>query len=261
MTDVNAWRTTVLKISAALAAWAVLVLSSVGAGLAADDAAKLIGRWDGSLVVDGRPMAINLAVRNVQLGEDSADFHYGVPRSCRLFAEYSGEHDGAHFFSFKTANGGFCDRLVSGFMTLRLDGDTRLAFEVSSKDLQTKESGTLAKRAGRTAEAVIGSWKGSVVADGRPVAVTLDVPDLEIGADRTSLHYGVPRNCRLSAEYAGAADGNHVFAFKESNGGFCDRLINGALTLKPGDDGALAFEVASADGRLKETATLAKAAR
>ena len=105
----------------------------------------LLGKWSGSIVVDGRPIAINLAVQSMKLGEDGAQFHYGVPRSCNLVAEYSGEIENAQFFSFKSANGGFCDRLIDGLMTLRLNDQETLSFDVRSQKKTVEEKGTLKK--------------------------------------------------------------------------------------------------------------------
>ncbi len=113
---------------------------------AAEDHAleQLAGDWKGSEMIGGRPVAVSLKLSGMEAAAGN-EFHYGVPRSCGLQAEYSGENEGKQIFSFSISSGGSCDKLIAGSLTVRLNSDGTLTYEATSNDRQTSWSGTLRK--------------------------------------------------------------------------------------------------------------------
>ncbi len=54
---------------------------------------------------------------------------------------------------------------------------------------------------------------------------------LTVDSGKYSLHYGVPRSCRLEGEEVSADDDKIILRFKESSGGICDDLYQGTMTI------------------------------
>jgi hypothetical protein len=100
-----------------------------------------------------------------------------------------------------------------------------------------------------------GKWRGFITeSDQRRIRVDLTVkPTMEC-----TLHYGATRRCQLEAESAGSEGNLHHFRFKESNGGFCDKLFNGAMSLKVNPDGTLTLRVWCTDKGIDESVGLEK---
>jgi hypothetical protein len=207
-------------------------------------------------------MAVELTIADLQSGAAGTRLTYGVPRSCRLDAEYSGQGGTHEYFSFTQSNGGFCDRLQDGVVWVDLLDDRTLRFSVTSENGQVSESGTLLKVGTQGGSAidprVAGQWTGQVVVRGRPVRIELTIPDGHIGSAGTELYYGAPRSCKLSAEYAGSLQERDAFAFRSADGGYCDRLVSGLMNAVPGDDGSLNITVSSPQGEINEAATLSR---
>lgn len=55
--------------------------------------------------------------------------------------------------------------------------------------------------------------------------------ELSISSGAYTLHYGVPRSCRLQGEEVSADTKMIILRFRESSGGFCDRLYQGRMTI------------------------------
>lgn len=99
---------------------------------------RLAGNWHGMYKheEDGR-MAVGLTIKEKNMsGGMEYLLHYGAPRSCRLSAEYTGAEGDIHYFRFKKASGGFCDRLFRGEMSLQLDGQGNLDVTVQRRQLE-----------------------------------------------------------------------------------------------------------------------------
>lgn len=100
-----------------------------------------------------------------------------------------------------------------------------------------------------------GSWVGSVAVKDRPMAVTLTLP--RPGAGQPQLHYGVPRNCGLVAEYSGDREGGvPVYSFKGSNGGYCDQLLDGYFSLQAEAGTQATLTVVTPGGKAAESIRL-----
>jgi hypothetical protein len=78
-----------------------------------------------------------------------------------------------------------------------------------------------------------GQWVASVVNPDthRPIAVTLDFKGAALGQPSGQLHFGAPRSCQLETEYSGRDGEAYYLAFTRSTGGYCDRLLDGGLSL------------------------------
>jgi hypothetical protein len=224
---------------------------------AAQAAQSLAGEWSGSETIKGRPVAVNLKLPGTESAKGGTEFHYGVPRSCGLKAEYSGESEGQQFFSFTTSTGGVCDRLISGFLAVRLERGGALTYEASSADRKTGMSGVL-RRSGENviAKQLVGEWAGPATASRPPIRFEVSVRQGTIGDEAAQLHYGAPRSCQLTAEYSGIWSEQAAFGIKNSTGGYCDRLIGGLITMKTDGDGALTFGISLIDGSAGDKGTL-----
>lgn len=55
--------------------------------------------------------------------------------------------------------------------------------------------------------------------------------ELTFSSGRYTLHYGVPRSCRLTGEEVSADEREIILRFKESTGGFCEKLYQGRMTI------------------------------
>lgn len=59
--------------------------------------------------------------------------------------------------------------------------------------------------------------------------------ELSISSRGYTLHYGVPRSCRLKGEEVSADAKKIILRFKESSGGFCDKLYQGSMAIDISD--------------------------
>ncbi len=234
-------------------------LFALAATAAAPGLQGLAGKWAGTEMINKRPVAVNLTLPDSKSAKSGTEFHYGVPRSCGLTAEYSGESEGQQFFSFTTSTGGFCDRLIAGYVAVRLDSSGALLYDASSADRKISMSGIL-RRAGESTldKQLVGRWEGQVAASRPPIRIEVSLRQGSIGDDAADLHYGGPRTCRLTAEYSGMWNDQAAFGIKRSNGGYCDRLIGGLMTLKAAGGDTLTFGISSIDGAAGDKGTLTK---
>ena len=78
------------------------------------------------------------------------------------------------------------------------------------------------------------------------------------GGKNATWEYRGQRGCTLDAEDSGIdKDNRQIYVFKKSNGGFCDRLTNGALYLKK-QGGDLSYTVTASDNKQTENGTLSR---
>lgn len=131
----------------------VMVFAIAGVAMAASARAAdpagadaLLGNWEGSALVKGRPMAVTLAVTTVKLGARGAKLHFGAPRSCEVTAEYAGFAEGSHSFTYGTGNGGYCRSLRNGALRLSMDDADTLTYHGEAENKIARDDGVL-KRA------------------------------------------------------------------------------------------------------------------
>lgn len=75
------------------------------------------GDWtDPASPETGSPLRVHLEASRP--GGQASGWRYGAPRSCNLTAEYSGAVDGAVYFAFTNANGGYCNSLIGGYVKM-----------------------------------------------------------------------------------------------------------------------------------------------
>lgn len=65
----------------------------------------------------------------------------------------------------------------------------------------------------------------------------------------------MPRDCQLNLAYAGPSGPQHVFNAQRTTGGYCDRLMSGAILLEPDAD-RVRFETMKEDGSLLDRGML-----
>lgn len=111
----------------------------------ADTKAELIGSWVGAIIVDNVPIGIDLTIQEVKVNNEGGEIHYGEPRACRLAIVYTTMHESYYWFSLKNSTGGFCDKLESGRLKLKLKDSNHLTFETTSKAGTVIDSGELEK--------------------------------------------------------------------------------------------------------------------
>jgi hypothetical protein len=92
-----------------------------------------------------------------------------------------------------------------------------------------------------------GSWRG-VVAASIQNTVRLDAT---IHAQRASLQFGEPANCKIVADHLRDVDGSSFYRFHPSTngGGFCARLYPGELMVDTPAPGSIAMAFQRAESR------------
>ena len=106
-----------------------------------------------------------------------------------------------------------------------------------------------------------GEWVASVANPDthRPIAVTLEVGNAPLGQPNGNLHFGAPRACQLDTEYSGLDGAAYYLAFTRSTGGYCDRLLDGGISLEAKGSG-LDFVTLNKKGGAVEHGTFARQA-
>lgn len=104
-----------------------------------------------------------------------------------------------------------------------------------------------------------GQWVASVANPDtqRPIAVTLDVGNAALGQPSGDLHFGAPRACQLDTEYSGRDHAAYYLAFTRSTGGYCDRLLDGGISVEAKGSG-LDFVTLNKKGGAVEHGTFVK---
>jgi len=102
-----------------------------------------------------------------------------------------------------------------------------------------------------TSDEISGQWTGQ--AGTNKVILTI-----KPGGNHATWEYRGQRNCTLHAGDSGTdKDNRHIYVFTSSNGGFCDKLTNGALYLKKlGSD--LSYSMTASDNKQLENGTLTR---
>jgi len=110
-------------------------------------------------------------------------------------------------------------------------------------------------------DSLTGTWTGIIKdKNGADLKADFTIKPAEDNTDsiQYSLHYGVPRSCRLIAEEFSEKDSLITLRFNEASGGFCDELYHGTMTITISDDNYLSVQIKSKSGEIEETAILEK---
>ena len=106
-----------------------------------------------------------------------------------------------------------------------------------------------------------GIWTGFVkYKHGEDIKTEFTIKPAEENNDsyQYSLHYAAPRTCSLKAEELSVDDRLITLKFNEANGGFCEKLYHGKMTITISDDNHLSVLIKSKSGEIEETAILKK---
>jgi hypothetical protein len=117
--------------SVCVAAW--LFAAGAACDAAAQTATPLAdaaGRWAGTTPFKDRPVPTQLEIAGSSPGTASAQLHYGEPVACRVTARYAGLNSTGTVFAIRNSTGGYCDRLITGFLEVRTTGDGHLLVSV-----------------------------------------------------------------------------------------------------------------------------------
>ncbi|WP_372070363.1 hypothetical protein P7L75_04335 (plasmid) [Tistrella mobilis] len=95
-----------------------------------------------------------------------------------------------------------------------------------------------------------GSYSTVIVVEGTPQPVTLELRDTTPGGRRNHLIYSRPRNCKMSIEYSGSLNNEHVFYVTgaiPSAGKWCrDLKKNGAtVSVRAVDERTFRYDILS----------------
>lgn len=99
-----------------------------------------------------------------------------------------------------------------------------------------------------------GSWCGDIqTASGdRFVGIEITALTDEANNKDKELKYVDPRACTVKAKHLGPAGGNALrYVITDSNGGFCDNLLQGSLILGKQENGQLSYEITYTDKKSK----------
>jgi hypothetical protein len=105
----------------------------------------LVGSWQTMVMPDGRPIPLTIKITRVQLCETSGELRHGQSRSSILETEDSGRNQGTYFRSLRRSNGGFCDALAGGYITLTDVPKTTSDFVIKNNSDVAVDSGKLTR--------------------------------------------------------------------------------------------------------------------
>lgn len=124
---------------------------------------------------------------------------------------------------------------------------TFLAISIVASSINTKCYATDSANLGKWFE---GAWSGNIQTPSGERMVNIDIGPLtkDVKNRDKELIYAEPRACTLKAKYIGAVGENGLkYVFISSNGGFCDNLLQGNLTLEKQGNNRLSYEVTYTD--------------
>ncbi|KAB7771002.1 hypothetical protein CEK69_10090 [Xanthomonas sp. LMG 12462] len=208
------------------------------------------GEWSGTLALDAQRLA---AVRLVQR-DGKARLMFGSPLNCALLVK---PQPGAGF-ALESINGGaYCDKLMGKPLRVQRSGDD-LRLNVDGKDLPVVLHGDPGQPS-----PLQGKWRGMMRPDSgdRAIDVELSVaatPQAP-GNPTVQLRYGPPRQCRLEGRYVGVREATALYSLGIADGGYCDRLSDGQLTLRARPDGKLDLQTVDRAGTRRESGLLERA--
>lgn len=127
-----------------IAFWVVIITELPIA--CAQNQAGLQGNWAGSIMGDNAPIGIDLTIKEVKVNKEGGELHYGEPRGCRLTIVYTAVQESYYWFALKNSTGGYCDKLESGHLKLKLKDSGHLSFETTTRSSTELDSGDLEKQ-------------------------------------------------------------------------------------------------------------------
>lgn len=127
---------------------------------------------------------------------------------------------------------------------------TVFAFLAISISVSSMESACDAADGANLDKWMEGAWTGQIETAGGNRSVNIDISSPANEPNNKELKYSDPRGCTIKAQYVGTADGNGLkYVVTMSNGGFCDNLLHGALSLKRQGKDRLGYEVNYTDNK------------
>lgn len=105
-----------------------------------------------------------------------------------------------------------------------------------------------------------GTWSGIVTdKSGEDIKAVLEVEsDKSNNSYQYLLSYKSPRTCRIKAEELSAEKDSLILKFYETNGGFCDKLYKGKMSIIIDSSKQLSVLIESKSKKISESATLKK---
>lgn len=95
-----------------------------------------------------------------------------------------------------------------------------------------------------------GAWTGQIETPGGSRPVHIDIRALANEPKNKELKYSDPRGCAIKVQYVGTVEGNGLtYVVTMSNGGFCDNLMQGSLSLKKQGKDRLGYEMNYTDNK------------
>lgn len=108
------------------------------------------------------------------------------------------------------------------------------------------------------AQSVLGTWQGTQIDNGLPIVVDIEVTQLGLKDRSSSLSYASPRKCKVSLEYAGEVDKEHIFYVYDLTGKtWCYYTVKPSggkysiVKMKLSDNGGLIYEIFKDGSRIE----------
>ena len=126
----------ILKVSLAIIVFLLFSVLSLTDIVAADTTSSdLIGKWKGTLIDDDQSrIPVDLTVE-FKDGSLECELDYGPDRDCTSDAVSAGSEGNLFYFRFSRGDGGWCDKLTGGEMTLQVKADGTLDLHVKHKNI------------------------------------------------------------------------------------------------------------------------------
>lgn len=106
-------------------------------------------------------------------------------------------------------------------------------------------------------ESLIGSWRGTVWVDDKPIGVDMKIDSLKGNQKANKFHYTEPRACKVNPEYISERDHKYWFVMKTGTGNICIRKLEGGyLVIQLDGKDTLTYTVTSKDKTYTETGKL-----
>ncbi|ACM21541.1 hypothetical protein Geob_3198 [Geotalea daltonii FRC-32] len=107
----------------------------------------LNGRWSGQVQTPGGNRPITIEINPGRPGGRDKVMKYADPRGCTIEVQYTADvGDRGASYTVTSSNGGFCDNLLQGSLSLEKQGDSKLSYGMKYKDrksVQSSEEGVL----------------------------------------------------------------------------------------------------------------------
>jgi hypothetical protein len=101
----------------------------------AEDANKLVGKWNGFVTVNDLPQPINVDITDPIPGKQVLTMTYTLPRNCVVTAQYGGQAKGEEVFYISSSNTGWCHSLQGGHLKMSLTESGKLKVKFKAKSV------------------------------------------------------------------------------------------------------------------------------